>query len=602
MMYVLIIACSVLRWAEDRLFLNHNVLLLQQVGQVARLGHGDDDVVPTNELLVNVELGNCGPGAVLLDALAQFWVLKNVKRSKLLGIDSLVAENLDGVSGKSTCWGLGRSLHEQHARGRSDGRIDCLSHLRAQKPHSRSSCSSKSQKHMISEGLPTLIRLNKVPVQAHPQISRSIKSHILDTSDETMVNEKRSAQVARLDRDMAGLPKKPKDLKSRLSQNGGQPNRNNQNNRRRQNRNKPKHADRPTRPAENATPAPAKLSHPPSAISFREDPTFEHIIQVGEGTYGKVYKSRNRATQEVVALKRLRLESEREGLPITAVREIKLLQSLKHPNIVNLTEMVVCGKSIFMAFEYVENDLAGLLLNPALIITPPHIKSLFRQMMEGLEYLHRHAVVHRDIKGSNILLDNAGRIKLADFGLARYVDLDDPNAHYTNRVITLWYRPPELLLGETQYSTEVDIWSMGCLLVELFMRKAIFPGKDEVSELEEIYKILGTPTREYWPEQTALPWYHLIRMDNHEQNHKQILCGLTNNCKSLALDMLQINPKRRLTASKVLAHPYFSEDPKPSPLKLEGEWHDFDAKKTRRREQNSREKEQREKESKDKKS
>ncbi|ANB15958.1 cyclin-dependent serine/threonine protein kinase CTK1 [Sugiyamaella lignohabitans] len=341
----------------------------------------------------------------------------------------------------------------------------------------------------------------------------------------------------------------------------------------------------------NISVAPVPISAPPPPLppqpKVRYESIYERVLQVGEGTYGKVYKTTNRDTGLIVALKRLRMESEREGMPITAIREIKLLQSLRHENIVSLQEMMVEEGGIYMVFEYMDHDIAGILSYPDLNLSQGNIKFLFRQMMDGLSYLHHQSIVHRDIKGSNILLDSRGNVKIADFGLARKIDLSNSLAHYTNRVITLWYRPPELLLGATIYSTGIDIWGMGCLLIELFNKSAIFQGKDEISQLAAIYDIMGTPTKESWPRAHELPWFHIlydgIIKPNVFRSTFQKL-ELTEATFDLAERLLGVDPGTRISAHDALEHEYFKEEPVPEQLDLSeiGEWHDFEAKKRRR--------------------
>lgn len=324
-------------------------------------------------------------------------------------------------------------------------------------------------------------------------------------------------------------------------------------------------------------------------IEYMPESVYKRVSQIGEGTYGKVYKAINIQTTRMVALKRLRMESEKDGFPITAIREIKLLQSLRHPNIVSLVEMMVEKNHVYMVFEYLDHDLAGILSHPQLMFNEGHIKYLFKQITEGLDYMHQRGVLHRDIKGSNILLSNKGVVKIADFGLARSIDLLNPDAHYTNRVITLWYRPPELLLGETNYDGSVDIWGLGCIFAEFFIRKALFQSKDSIGQLRAIYSLMGTPIENGWPEAATLPWYQLI--PPKEPKKSQILAKLGNIIPEAALNLimklLKLNPKLRYTANDVLRDNYFTTDPKPTrPIQLEElteEWHDFEAKMRRKK-------------------
>ena len=202
--------------------------------------------------------------------------------------------------------------------------------------------------------------------------------------------------------------------------------------------------------------------------------TFEMVAQIGEGTYGQVYKAKDKATLEMVALKKVRLENEKEGFPITAVREIKILRQLNHRNIVNLKEIVTDKQdaldfrkdkgSFYLVFEYMDHDLMGLLESGLVDFNEQNNASIMKQLLDGLNYCHKKNFLHRDIKCSNILMNNRGQVKLADFGLARLYNAEDKQRPYTNKVITLWYRPPELLLGEERYGPAIDVWSCGCIL------------------------------------------------------------------------------------------------------------------------------------------
>jgi cyclin-dependent kinase 12/13 len=169
------------------------------------------------------------------------------------------------------------------------------------------------------------------------------------------------------------------------------------------------------------------------------------------------------------------------------------------------------------------------------------------------------------LKGSNLLVSNKGLVKLADFGLARTYTPQDSSSQYTNRVITLWYRPPELLLGTSQYNTSVDLWSVGCIFAELLGNKAIFPGKNEVDQLDTIFKLCGSPTEDSWPGYTTLPWYTLI--SKSLRYYPRTIRDHFNSAPPLALDLLErfltLDPAKRITANEALKHSYFHTDPLP---------------------------------------
>jgi CTD kinase subunit alpha len=287
---------------------------------------------------------------------------------------------------------------------------------------------------------------------------------------------------------------------------------------------------------------------------------------VGSGTYGKVFKAIHVYTKKLVALKKIRMEGERDGFPVTAVREIKLLQSLKHDNVVSLQEVMVEKNDCFMVFEYLSHDLTGLLNHPTFKLDPAHKKHLAKQLFEGLNYLHTRGVLHRDIKAANILVSNEGQLKLADFGLARFY-AKRRQLDYTNRVITIWYRSPELLLGETQYGPAVDIWSAACVLVEIFTRHAIFPGDGgEINQLEKIYAVLGTPNTRDWPGLVDMQWFELLRPSAKRPNvfAEKYKERVTPAAFDLLAAMFQYDPTKRPSASDVLEHPYFTtEEPAP---------------------------------------
>ncbi|AEO56429.1 hypothetical protein MYCTH_2301373 [Thermothelomyces thermophilus ATCC 42464] len=330
------------------------------------------------------------------------------------------------------------------------------------------------------------------------------------------------------------------------------------------------------------------------SVFFRK-PGNESVV--GSGTYGKVFKGLNVYTKKLVALKKIRMEGERDGFPVTAVREIKLLRSLSHKNIVQLQEVMVEANDCFMVFEYLSHDLTGLLNHPTYVLQPAHKKNLAQQLFEGLDYLHTRGVLHRDIKAANILVSNEGVLKLADFGLARFY-AKHHQLDYTNRVITIWYRSPELLLGETQYGPAVDIWSAACVLVEIFTKRAIFPGDgSEINQLEKIHAVLGTPSRKDWPNLVEMPWFPLLRPAYRRPNifEEKYKDQLTPAAFDLLTSMFRYDPDTRPTAAEILKHPYFTEE-EPAPRQavelkdIGGEWHELESKALRR------EKEKKEKE------
>ncbi|KAI5241730.1 Pkinase-domain-containing protein [Aureobasidium subglaciale] len=312
---------------------------------------------------------------------------------------------------------------------------------------------------------------------------------------------------------------------------------------------------------------------------------------VGSGTYGKVYKAVHVYTGDKVALKKIRMEGERDGFPVTAIREIKLLQSLNHTNVVKLQEVMVERNDCFMIFEYLSHDLTGLLNHPSFVLTEGHKKDLAKQLFESLDYLHKRGVLHRDIKAANILVSRHGELKLADFGLARFYNKNAKRKQdYTNRVITIWYRSPELLLGETQYGPAVDIWSAACVLVEIFTKHAIFPGDGgEINQLDKIYNVLGTPSRSNWPGIVDLAWYELLRPmhkvpSTFAEKYQERVSPAAFDLLSA---MLVFDPDTRPTASDVLEHPYFTtEEPRADKVveleNLQGDWHEFESKALRK--------------------
>ncbi|EFJ31297.1 hypothetical protein SELMODRAFT_169412 [Selaginella moellendorffii] len=322
---------------------------------------------------------------------------------------------------------------------------------------------------------------------------------------------------------------------------------------------------------------------------------FEKLEQIGEGTYGQVYMAREKDTNEIVALKKVRMDNEKEGFPITAIREIKILKKLQHENVIKLKEIVtstgpeqddpketqkdgpkgakekspsppdgnIYKGSIYMVFEYMDHDLTGLSDRPGMRFTVPQIKCYMKQLLTGLYYCHINQVLHRDIKGSNLLIDNKGNLKLADFGLARSFS-NDQNALLTNRVITLWYRPPELLLGCTKYGPAVDMWSVGCIFAELLYGKPVLTGKNEQDQLAKIFEFCGTPDETNWPGVSKLPWYNMHRPSiYYKRRVKDVFKQFDRHALDLVERMLTLDPLQRIIAKDALDAEYFWTDPLP---------------------------------------
>ncbi|ALC46702.1 maker207 [Drosophila busckii] len=282
---------------------------------------------------------------------------------------------------------------------------------------------------------------------------------------------------------------------------------------------------------------------------------FQHAEKIGEGTYGIVYKACNNQTGQDVALKKIRLEGESEGVPSTAMREISLLKNLKHKNVVQLFDVIISGNNLYMIFEYLNMDLKKLMDKKKDVFTPELIKSYMYQIFDALCFCHTSRILHRDLKPQNLLVDTAGNIKLADFGLARAFNV--PMRALTHEVVTLWYRAPEILLGTKYYSTGVDIWSLGCIFAEMIMRKSLFPGDSEIDQLYRIFRTLGTPDENKWPGVTQLPDFKPKFPKWEVPNVPSIIQKHAAN--ELILCMLSYDPSLRISAKDALQHAYFAD-------------------------------------------
>ena len=233
------------------------------------------------------------------------------------------------------------------------------------------------------------------------------------------------------------------------------------------------------------------------------------IEKIGEGTYGVVFKGKHKKTNEIVAMKKIRLESEEEGVPSTAIREVSLLKELQHPNIVQLQDVIMQENRLYLIFEFLTMDLKKYLdtIPAGDMVDKNLVKSYTYQILQAMLFCHQRRVLHRDLKPQNLLIDKNGAIKLADFGLARAFGI--PVRVYTHEVVTLWYRAPEILLGSNKYSCPVDIWSIGCIFAEMANKRPLFQGDSEIDQLFRIFRVLRTPNEEIWPGINRKNKYHV---------------------------------------------------------------------------------------------
>lgn len=291
---------------------------------------------------------------------------------------------------------------------------------------------------------------------------------------------------------------------------------------------------------------------------------FEKLSRVGEGTYGIVYRARDRKTDTIVALKKMRMEREKNGIPVSGLREINILLNLRHQNIVELHEVVV-GKSlesIFLVMEYCEQDLASLLDNMSSPFSEAQVKCIMLQLFKGLRYLHENFIIHRDLKVSNLLMTDTGCVKIADFGLARKYGL--PQKPMTPTVVTLWYRAPELLFGAKEQTTAVDMWSTGCIFGELLAHRPLLPGRSDIHQIELIIEMLGTPNDNIWPGFSKLPAMETLSLKKQPYNNiKHTFPWLTDSGVRLLNFLFMYDPSKRATAEDCLDFSYFKEPPLP---------------------------------------
>ncbi|CAL8148396.1 unnamed protein product [Orchesella dallaii] len=289
---------------------------------------------------------------------------------------------------------------------------------------------------------------------------------------------------------------------------------------------------------------------------------YQRIEKLGEGTYGVVYKCKHKRTGELAALKRIRIENEDEGVPPTALREISILKELNlHPNVVGLRDVIMQEGKLYLVFDYLSMDLKKYIdsYGAGRQLEMTTIKSLTYQLLRGMLFCHQRRVLHRDLKPQNLLIDNNGNLKIADFGLARAFGI--PVRAYTHEVVTLWYRAPEVLLGAPRYSCPVDIWSVGCIMAELITKKPLFQGDSEIDQLFRIFRVLRTPTEDIWPGVSELPDFKATFPRWNECTLSTQVSRLGDDADGLdfLFQMLEYSPARRISAKAALEHPFFND-------------------------------------------
>ncbi|KAH9386508.1 cyclin-dependent kinase 12/13 [Nematocida major] len=290
-----------------------------------------------------------------------------------------------------------------------------------------------------------------------------------------------------------------------------------------------------------------------------KETAYKVLKKVGQGTFGKVYLGKDLATNKKVALKKIRVTNEVDGVPVTLIREISILRALRHKNIIStlgsyvkdeesVHSMKTTWYSVFIVFPFMETDLSHLIKNT--IIPIEDMMSYTKQILQGLRYIHARNIIHRDIKPSNILIGPNKTVKIADFGLSRTF----VNTYMTRGVVSRWYRAPELLLGSASYGKSIDMWSCGCIVGEMLLRKPLFISESDAGQLSAISIVCGEIDPSMFDESVHSENLSLSVIGKGEES--KILRTFSSCSKTLAHlvdQMLQIDPSRRITAKASLA-------------------------------------------------
>ncbi|ODV84623.1 hypothetical protein CANARDRAFT_8605 [[Candida] arabinofermentans NRRL YB-2248] len=287
--------------------------------------------------------------------------------------------------------------------------------------------------------------------------------------------------------------------------------------------------------------------------------------KVGEGTYAVVYLGKQLSNDRNIAVKEIKTTGFKDGLDMSAIREVKHLQELKHENIIELIDVYSdSSNNLNLILEFLPSDLEMIINNKKIMIVPANIKAWMLMTLRGLHHCHRNGILHRDLKPNNLLISPGGLLKLADFGLAR--SLGTPEERLTSNVVTRWYRAPELLFGAKHYSEVIDIWAVGIIFAELMLRTPYLPGKNDQDQVVVTFQALGTPTEDNWQGVSNLPNYNNLTV--YPQPSRQELRNRFPAATEVALElmcgMLTLNPNKRFDTRQSLTHKYFLELPRPT--------------------------------------
>ena len=291
------------------------------------------------------------------------------------------------------------------------------------------------------------------------------------------------------------------------------------------------------------------------------------LSKINEGTFGVIYKAKDVQSEKIVAIKKVKINPEIEGTPSTAIREIALLKELKHPNIIHLLDVIHTSKKLSLVFEYCETDLKKKedeYLTKKEKLPKDLIKKYFKGLLQGIAYLHKKKIIHRDLKPQNILITENDEVKISDFGLGRGTGV--PIQAYTNEVVSLWYRAPDILLGSKMYDNSIDLWSAGCIFGEMLLGKCLFEGKNDAEQCIEIFKIIGTPDENSFPWLKESPeWNAGLSGEGfikyNKKNFKEAFPEINDeNAYDILEKMLVFDPDKRALAENILEHPYFKEN------------------------------------------